>query len=67
MQNLYDLLMISRDADAEEIERAYKSQAKYYDPEITGDNSNTQFFQELKLAYETLINPKTKEEYDIYL
>ena len=33
--------MIPRDAGFEEIERAYKSQAKYYDPEITGDNSNS--------------------------
>ena len=37
------------------------------DPDITGDNTTTQTFEELKLAYETLIKKETREEYDNYL
>lgn len=37
------------------------------DPDITGNNTTTQTFEELKLAYETLIKKETREEYDNYL
>ena len=37
------------------------------DPDITGDNSTTQTFEELKLAYATLSKKETREEYDSYL
>ena len=51
----------------DEIELAYRTQARHYDPEITGSNDNIQFFEELTLAYRTLIDPKLREEYDQYL
>ena len=37
------------------------------DPEVTGDHSNTQFWEEAKLAYKTLSNAEAREEYDAFL
>lgn len=65
--NLYNLLKINKNASAQEIELAFRKQAKFYDPEITGNNNNLQFYEELLLAYKTLINPESKSEYDEYL
>ena len=51
----------------EEVEKAYRNQSKFYDPDITGNRDNMQIFEELTLAYKTLINVDTREEYDDYL
>ena len=51
----------------EEIEKSYRNKAKYYDPEITGDRSNVQLFEELTLAYNTLIKDEARKGYDLYL
>lgn len=67
VENLYSILTIKPTATKDEIEQAFKSKAKYYDPDITGNNHHLQVFQELMLAYTTLINDKTREEYDEYL
>jgi len=37
--NLYTLLKVPREATPEEIEKAYRSQAKFYDPAVTGNNN----------------------------
>lgn len=65
--NLYNLLKISKNASLQEIELAFGKQAKFYNPEITGNNNNLQFYEELLLAYKTLINPESRSEYDEYL
>jgi hypothetical protein len=36
--DLYILLKVSRESTMEEIEKAYKDKAKFYDPKITGKN-----------------------------
>jgi molecular chaperone DnaJ len=36
--------MINSDSSFEDIERAFRSQVKHYDPEITGSNENAQLF-----------------------
>ena len=38
--NLYNLLKINKNASEQEIELAFRKQAKFYDPEITGNNNN---------------------------
>ena len=65
--NLYDLLKIKRSATMEEVEQAYRNQSKFYDPDITGNRDNMQIFEELTLAYKTLISEEQREEYDDYL
>jgi molecular chaperone DnaJ len=66
-QNLYDLFKVNKDASFQEIERAYRAQAAYFDPAKTGDQANAQYFEELTLAFQTLSNPQTRKEYDEYL
>ena len=65
--NLYALLKVDKNASVEEIERKYRQQVRHYDPAITGNNENVQIFEELTLAYKTLVDPKLREEYDEYL
>jgi len=65
--NLYDILMINPNATSNEIEHSFRSKAKFYDPDITGDRSNAQVFEELKLADQTLIDEDRRDEYDVYL
>ena len=59
--------MVDPKASMEEIKKSYTDKAKFYDPEITGDRSNVQLFEELTLAYTTLIKEETREGYDLYL
>ena len=59
--------MVSTKATKEEIEASYRNKAQYYDPDITGKNDDLQTFEELKLAYETLMDDDKREEYDDYL
>mmetsp|Transcript_17750 Transcript_17750/g.27442 ORF Transcript_17750/g.27442 Transcript_17750/m.27442 type:complete len:109 (+) Transcript_17750:210-536(+) len=61
------MLTVSKDASVEEIEEAYARLAKYFDPAITGDNSSSYLFEEIKLAYETLTDEERRAEYDEYL
>ena len=51
----------------DEIKKSFDGRRKMVDPDITGDNSTTQIFQELNLAYETLINEESRKDYDEYL
>ena len=59
------MLKINKKAAIEEIEMAYKSQVRYYDPEKNPDHA--QFYEELTHAYRTLTDPNLREEYDLYL
>jgi curved DNA-binding protein CbpA len=57
--NYYELLNIGRGADANEIKRAYFSAVKLHSPD-----SDPQGFKAIRLAYETLYDPKKRAEYD---
>ena len=59
--NYYELLNIERGADANEIKRAYFSAVKLHSPD-----SDPQGFKAIRLAYETLYDPKKRAEYDGY-
>ena len=61
------MLKVPQDSTKEQIEIAYKNQSKFYDPSITGTDAHAQFYEELTLAYKTLIDENTREEYDDYL
>ena len=65
--NLYALLKVDKESTMEEIETKYRKQVSHYDPAITGNDDNIQYFEELTLAYRTLTDPKLREEYDEYL
>jgi len=59
--NYYELLKIERGADANEIKRAYFSAVKLHSPD-----SDPEGFKAIRLAYETLYDPKKRAEYDAY-
>ena len=56
MANLYTVLGVNQECTMEEIQESFKKKRLMYDPDITGDNSTNQIFEELNLAYDTLIN-----------
>ncbi len=68
--NYYKILEVDRDASPEVIEKAYKTLAKKYHPDLQESNMKQKFEEKLKLineAYETLSNPILREKYDATL
>jgi curved DNA-binding protein len=61
MQNPYQTLGVNRDATADEIKRAYRKLASKHHPDRGGD---TQTFQEIQTAYDTLSDPQRRAAYD---
>lgn len=60
--NLYEVLLVSPNADSEMIERAYRLLARRYHPD--SGNGNAQKFDQLVKAYRTLSDPEKKKHYD---
>ena len=59
----YKILGVDKDADENEIKKAYKKKALKEHPDRGGDESK---FKEIARAYEVLSNPDTKKVYDEY-
>ena len=65
MADYYELLGVSRDADAEEIKRAYRKRALKYHPDRNqGSVEAEERFKEATQAYEVLKDPDTRARYD---
>ena len=62
MKSYYEILEIEKDATQDEIKIAYKKKAKENHPDHGGDANK---FVEVLEAYNTLKDPKKREEYDI--
>lgn len=65
--NYYDTFGIKSDASFSEIKKAYRKLAKLYHPDINKDSDADLIFKKINLIYQTLSNPKKREEYDISL
>jgi molecular chaperone DnaJ len=63
VRDLYEILGVSRDADEDEIKRAYRRRARELHPDAGGD---PEAFKELTAAYEVLKNPQARGNYDHY-
>lgn len=64
----YKLLGISRNANGDQIKKAFKSMALKHHPDKTGNGSNeSDTFKIINEAYQILSDPKKKEMYDITL
>ena len=64
-QSLYEILGISKDADADEIKRAYRKMVQLYHPDKAGDTpENTERFAQICKAYEILSDPEKRALYD---
>jgi Ca-activated chloride channel family protein len=66
-ETLYDRLAIPRDATAEEIRRAYREMVLRFHPDRNVNPGETELFIGVQEAFETLIDPKRKAEYDSQL
>lgn len=63
-RDFYDILSISRNADQDEIKRAYRRLARKYHPDVNKDPGAEDTFKEINRAYEVLSEPETRARYD---
>jgi molecular chaperone DnaJ len=64
MADYYDVLGVSRDADKEEIKRAYRRLARKYHPDVNKEADAEEKFKEINRAYEVLSEPETRARFD---
>ncbi len=70
MENYYEILRISIDADERTIKKAYHTLVKEYHPDSPSSQKfpeASEKFRYIKEAYETLIDKKARETYDKYV
>ncbi len=60
----YEILGVSRNADKEEIKRAYRRLARKYHPDVNKEEGAEERFKEINRAYEVLSEPETRARYD---
>jgi len=66
-RDYYEILGVAREADAEEIKRAYRKLAMQYHPDRTmGDPEGEEKFKEAAEAYEVLHDADKRRRYDRY-
>jgi len=59
--DLYAVLGVTKDATPEQIKKAYRKLASQHHPDKGGDTNK---FQEIQTAYDTLSDPEKKQQYD---
>lgn len=63
-RDYYEILGVSRDADKEEIKRAYRRLARKYHPDVNKEDGAEERFKEINRAYEVLSEPEVRARYD---
>ena len=64
MADYYQLLGVPGNATELQIRAAYRKKAKLYHPDLNKSPDAHSMFILLTMAYETLVNPSTRERYD---
>ena len=59
--NYYEVLGVPKNANADEIKKAYRKQASTWHPDKGGDTAK---FQQIQEAYDNLIDPSKRARYD---
>jgi molecular chaperone DnaJ len=62
--DLYALLGVTRDADADAIKKAYRRLARQLHPDVNPDPDTQERFKEVTRAYEILSDPQKRSVYD---
>ncbi len=63
-RDYYETLGVSRDADKEEVKRAYRRLARKYHPDVNKETGAEDRFKEINRAYEVLSEPEMRARYD---
>src|SRR5277367_2952809 len=64
-QDYYQTLGVAREADTEEIRKAYRKLARKHHPDLNpGDKASEDRFKKVQEAYDVLSDPKKKQMYD---
>ena len=63
-QDLYELLGVARDADADQIKKAYRKLARQLHPDVNPDPEAQERFKHVSSAYEVLADPQKRAHYD---
>jgi len=64
-QDLYALLGVDREADADTIKKAYRKLARQLHPDVNPDPETQDRFKEISHAYEVLSDPQKRRQYDL--
>lgn len=64
VKNYYSLLGVPRSASTDQLRRAYRQAALKLHPDRNDDPEDNELFLEISEAYETLIDPDLRREYD---
>lgn len=67
MKNFYEVLGVGKNADKKEIKSAYRALVKQHHPDVAVNAENAKGFEEITAAYNTLIHPDKRRQYDVSL
>jgi molecular chaperone DnaJ len=65
-RDYYELLGVARDADEQEIKKAFRQLARQLHPDVSDEPEAAVRFREVSEAYEVLSNTETRQLYDRY-
>jgi len=65
-RDFYEVLGVSRTASQEEIQRAYRTLARKYHPDMNKDPGAEERFKDVSEAYQVLSDPQQRRRYDTF-
>jgi curved DNA-binding protein len=63
-RDYYEVLGVSRDATADQLQQGFRTLARKYHPDVNKDPSAEDRFKEINEAYHVLTDPETRKRYD---